>query len=207
MLTSLSQLAMKLTVPGVPDIYQGADLWEFSLVDPDNRRPVDFGLRQRLLGDLLQSSEGDSALRTHRLSQMLRNWRDGRIKLYLTQMLLGLRAADPELFRSGSYEPFKVHGASADHVVAFLRRHGDRQILVVAGRLFATLMRKSENVYDGAALWGETGVRTGTNQIREWTNVLTGERVQPMRKGRAGFIPCAQALRTLPVGIFQSSVR
>lgn len=110
----LAQAVLKLTVPGVPDIYQGADLWEQSMVDPDNRRPVDFALRARLLD------------RAGPLD--LTDWRDGGVKLAVIQRLLDLRAVEPDLFAEGSYEPV----AAGNAVVAFARRHGERTVLVAA---------------------------------------------------------------------------
>ncbi len=202
MLASLSQLVLKLTVPGVPDIYQGADLWDFSLVDPDNRRPIDFGLREMLLGRLAGEKGGDPDLRAGRIAEMLTNWRDGRIKLFITQGLLGLRAANPDLFRSGSYEPLQSQGERADHVIAFTRRIGDRRLLVVAGRLFARLMKSTGQTYDGATVWGDTAVRCESEPVSEWANLLTGARIRPQLREEAVCLPCAQALKTLPVGVF-----
>jgi maltooligosyltrehalose synthase len=108
---SLAQTLLRLTVPGVPDLYQGTELWDLSLVDPDNRRPVDYALREKLLGTA--------------------SWRDGSIKQALIVQALGLRKTLPDLFAKGSYEPVAVRGPLADHVVAFLRRH-DSDVLVVA---------------------------------------------------------------------------
>ena len=207
MLASLSQLLMKLTVPGVPDIYQGADLWDLSLVDPDNRRPIDFGLRQDLLQAITGGEGGDPGLRAGRLSQMLAGWRDGRIKLHLTRALLKLRAADPELFRSGSYEPLQSHGRWADHVIAFTRRLGDRRLLVVTGRLFARLMKKTGQAYDGAAAWGDTAVEAESDPVAEWTSLLTGECIRPELRGQAALLPCAEVLNVLPVGVLLSRAR
>jgi (1->4)-alpha-D-glucan 1-alpha-D-glucosylmutase len=114
-INSLAQTLLRLTVPGVPDLYEGTELWDLSLVDPDNRTPVDFALRQELLGT------GDS------------------LKQMLIVRALGLRKAMPELFVHGSYEPVAVEGPLADHVIAFLRRHEVDAILVVAPRLPASL--------------------------------------------------------------------
>lgn len=114
----LAQTLLRLTAPGVPDLYQGAELWDLSLVDPDNRRPVDFARRQSLLGTASAPA-----------------WRDGAIKQALIQRGLALRRAIPALFADGSYEPIAVDGPLADHVVAFVRRHGADAILVAVPRL------------------------------------------------------------------------
>jgi malto-oligosyltrehalose synthase len=114
----LAQTLLRLTVPGVPDLYQGTELWDLSLVDPDNRRPVDFALRQSLLG-----------------TASLSTWRAGAIKQALIQRGLALRQAMPALFSGGSYEPVAVEGRFSDNVVAFLRRHGADAVLVAIPRL------------------------------------------------------------------------
>jgi (1->4)-alpha-D-glucan 1-alpha-D-glucosylmutase len=207
MLASLSQLVMKLTVPGVPDIYQGADLWDLSLVDPDNRRPVDFGLRETLLQAIASAKSKDQDFPAGRFSDMLAGWRDGRIKLFITQALLGLRAADPELFRSGSYEPLQSRGERADHVIAFTRRLGERRLLVMAGRLFAGLVKKTRQAYDGAAVWGDTAVGCEAEPVLEWTSLLTGECIRPQLRGQTACLPCARALKALPVGVFLARER
>ncbi|MBS0525472.1 MAG: malto-oligosyltrehalose synthase [Proteobacteria bacterium] len=114
-INSLAQTLLRLTVPGVPDLFQGTELWDFSLVDPDNRRPVDFRLRQELLGTA--------------------TWRNGAIKQALIVQALGLRKVMPDLFAQGSYEPIAAQGPLRDNVVAFLRRHEGQALLVAAPRL------------------------------------------------------------------------
>jgi (1->4)-alpha-D-glucan 1-alpha-D-glucosylmutase len=140
----LSQTLLKLTLPGVPDIYQGTELWDFSLVDPDNRRPVDFDARAAALTD-----QPIEALRAH--------WRDGRIKQALIARVLALRAAQPHVFAYGSYEPLEVRGACADKIVAFARRREDALAIVVVPRVASTLLREGEIIFDPAA-WQDTMV-------------------------------------------------
>jgi (1->4)-alpha-D-glucan 1-alpha-D-glucosylmutase len=112
---SLAQTLLRLTVPGVPDLFQGTELWDFSLVDPDNRRPVDFALREKVLGTA--------------------TWQNGALKQALIAQALGLRQVLPDLFGKGSYEPLAANGPLADHVVAFLRRHDGNALLVAVPRL------------------------------------------------------------------------
>lgn len=121
----LAQTLLRLTAPGVPDLYQGTELWDFSLVDPDNRRPVDFALRQKMLG----------------AEVTLATWREGAIKQRLIVQALALRAALPDLFADGSYEPVTVEGPLADHIVAFLRRHQSEAVLAVVPRMPRALIR------------------------------------------------------------------
>jgi (1->4)-alpha-D-glucan 1-alpha-D-glucosylmutase len=124
-INSLSQLAIKLTAPGVPDIYQGNEIWNFTLVDPDNRQPVDYEQRRELLASLEKAAP----------EELLGQWTDGRIKLFLTQGLLRFRREHAELFRSGSYLPLTRTGEFADCCIAFAREHEGKWIAVVVPRL------------------------------------------------------------------------
>ena len=127
-LNGLSQLGLKALTPGVPDFYQGTELWDFSLVDPDNRRPVDFTRRHQMLKTAPAA-----------WADLADDWRDGRIKLALTHSLLRLRRDYAEVFGRGSYEPLPVSGAHAGHVIAFARTWKRQQIVVAIGRRFASL--------------------------------------------------------------------
>jgi (1->4)-alpha-D-glucan 1-alpha-D-glucosylmutase len=127
---SLVQLVLKHTVPGVPDTYQGTELWDLNLVDPDNRRPVDFVARASLLAQLEEQWDRDPAGVLARLSSQ---WRDGHLKLLLTRILLRTRAEHPGLFASGSYLPCDV-GQADGKVCAFIRRNADVELLVVFAR-------------------------------------------------------------------------
>ncbi|MBI4365863.1 MAG: malto-oligosyltrehalose synthase [Deltaproteobacteria bacterium] len=129
-LNGLSQVALKTLLPGVPDFYQGTELWDHSLVDPDNRRPVDFAARQRETAEI---GPDWTELSTH--------WRDGRIKLALTRRLLHLRRKLPELFARGTYEPIAVSGRHASHVIAFARHFKRQEIVAIIGRHFAPLTK------------------------------------------------------------------
>jgi (1->4)-alpha-D-glucan 1-alpha-D-glucosylmutase len=134
-LNGLSQLALKALLPGVPDFYQGTEFWDTSLVDPDNRRPVDFEQRAR-------------ALATHETnwSTLASQWQDGRIKFALTRELLALRQKFADLLRSGSYEPLQMTGRHAAHVIVFTRTLRREQVVVAIGRHFAPLT-------DGGRRW------------------------------------------------------
>ena len=124
-LNSLSQLVLKLTLPGVPDFYQGTELWDFSLVDPDNRRPTNFDLRRALLSE------------AERWPELVQNWRDGRIKAVLTRRLLRIRQEFPSLFRDGDYSPLSLEGVDAERVIGFARTHKRQRLVVAVGRHFA----------------------------------------------------------------------
>jgi (1->4)-alpha-D-glucan 1-alpha-D-glucosylmutase len=126
-LNSLSQVVLKATLPGVPDFYQGTEFWDLSLVDPDNRRPVDFAAR----------IDGLSALRSPDWKSLTKDWQSGRLKFALTAHLLNLRTEFSELFADGDYEPLEVRGPHRNHVIAFARRRDDRAVIVAVARLFA----------------------------------------------------------------------
>jgi (1->4)-alpha-D-glucan 1-alpha-D-glucosylmutase len=125
-LNSLSQLTLKLTLPGVPDFYQGTELWDLSLVDPDNRRPVDYERRQTLARDALD------------WPSLTESWQDGRIKMDLMRRLLQLRHEFASVFRDGDYSPLHFEGTDADRVVGFSRTHKWQRVLVMVGRHFST---------------------------------------------------------------------
>jgi (1->4)-alpha-D-glucan 1-alpha-D-glucosylmutase len=124
-INSLTQTLLKLASPGVPDIYQGNDIWDFSLVDPDNRRPVDYNQRRAMLDALAKAKP----------EELWQNWPDGRIKMFLTQRLLRFRKENIDLFRQGNYLPLNAVGAFSDCCVSFARESGDKWIIVVAPRL------------------------------------------------------------------------
>ena len=139
-LNSLGQTLLKLTSPGVPDIYQGNEVWDFSLVDPDNRRPVDYTRRVTLLEQIEQAAT-DSGRVPALLDDMLANLADGRAKLYTIWRALRLRVEHPEVFDLGSYAAIEPYGPRADHLCALARRHGSFVVVAVVGRWFATLPR------------------------------------------------------------------
>jgi (1->4)-alpha-D-glucan 1-alpha-D-glucosylmutase len=152
---SLSQTLLKLTSPGVPDTYQGNDLWDFSLVDPDNRRPADYTHRQQLFESLRRWDSNPDAISVRRL---LESPEDGRLKLYLIWKTLCLRKQWPDVFHRAEYLPLTVEGERANHVVAFLRKNDYVSLLVVAPRLVAGLLGESELPPMGSNVWVDTHV-------------------------------------------------
>jgi (1->4)-alpha-D-glucan 1-alpha-D-glucosylmutase len=186
---SLVQTTLKLTVPGVPDIYQGAELWDFSLVDPDNRRPVDFALRARLLDAVDEALAGDRAAS---FAEMLDRWEDGRIKLALTTTLLRLRASQPDLFAAGDYEPLSADGDDGERVCGFLRRHEEETMLVAVERFPA----RSEGGARDARLVAADPHETGAPPAA-WRDVLTGRIV----RSENGGIEASVLFTTLPVAV------
>jgi len=192
----LSQTVLKLTAPGVPDLYQGSELWDFSLVDPDNRRPVDFAHRRRLL-EALPRTPGDDAV-----TALLRGWPDGRIKLFVLSRLLAARRDRPALFRDGGYEAVATRGDRADHLVAFVRRDAGAALLVAVPRLAAVLTDAGRPFPLGTAAWGDTalvlpeGIEAGS-----WINLFTGARLAPAAADGGGRLAAADLLSACPVAV------
>jgi (1->4)-alpha-D-glucan 1-alpha-D-glucosylmutase len=130
---SLIQAVGKLTGPGVPDIYQGCELWDLNLVDPDNRRPVDFAVREAAIGDLaarLEAPDQRSAL----FKTLMDEWQDGRVKQSTIALLLALRRDEPDLFSAGDYQPLVIDGDRSDWAFGYIRASGDRKLAVVIAR-------------------------------------------------------------------------
>ena len=181
MVNSLTQTVLKLTVPGVPDIYQGCDVWDYSLVDPDNRRWVDYEFRRRTLA-ALAGVDG---------RELLATWPDGRVKLFVLSTLLRHRREHAEFFRGATYRAVEVTGEHAESVVAFGREGGGKALLVVVPRL-------SSRVADlpvGAA-WGDTALTLEAEAGGEWRDLFTGREVRGGRLSEllADF-PCAVLTR------------
>jgi (1->4)-alpha-D-glucan 1-alpha-D-glucosylmutase len=196
---SLSQTVLKLTCPGVPDIYQGNDLWDFSLVDPDNRRPVDYLRRQQLFESIRRlSSEPDKAW----AAEMLKTPEDGRLKLYAIWKTLCLRKEYPELFQAGEYLPLEVQGAKANHAVAFIRKHEKTSALVVVPRLLAGLLGESDRPPIGAEVWTDTRILSPCACSAPFRNVYTGEALDLQRFNGKPTIQLCDALLGFPVGVF-----
>lgn len=165
MFNSLSQTLLKLTAPGVPDIYQGNEVRHFSLVDPDNRRPVDYALRRKILKQLESEIQPSEAVVNGAVD----------LKLYLTRKTLMVRRNEPSLFQQGDYVPLKVSGKQANHVVAFARQHGGRTAIVAVPRLCATLMGEDLDSVCRAEIWEDTGIEIAKSGASCCHNIFTGE--------------------------------
>ena len=170
---SLAQTLLKLTAPGVPDIYQGSELWQFHLVDPDNRRPVDYDLRRARLAQVKALLADAPGTWPTRLKPLVDDMTDGRIKLYLTWRTLQLRARWPELFRDGDYEPLVASGAGSEYVVAYARRRADKAIVVVVPRLL-TKMAGGRDEVASAPDWRDTCIALPASGDGGWYDLFTG---------------------------------
>jgi malto-oligosyltrehalose synthase len=159
----LAQTLLKLTTPGVPDFFQGTDLWDFSLVDPDNRRPVDFA--ERILA---MREAGDPV-------ELASHWRDGRVKQALIARALHARGDSPALFQAGDYVPVAAIGPLADHVIAFTRSHDNRHCLVVVPRLTVRLLTGDDSMVFAADAWDGTSIELPESLVNaQWRDPFTG---------------------------------
>ncbi|HEY0335872.1 MAG TPA: malto-oligosyltrehalose synthase, partial [Burkholderiales bacterium] len=195
MLNSLSMTLLKLASPGVPDIYQGNETSDFSLVDPDNRRAVDYSKRGQLLDQLAQLEK--SSRLADDVKRLAASGLDGSAKTWIIWRTLALRKNEPDLFRDSHYVPLQAHGAHAEHVIAFMRRRGTRAVVAVAGRLWMKLGTREAQLPLGV-MWGDTAIDAGplTGNL---VNVLTGETVQ-VREGR---IRVGEAMRSFPAALLR----
>jgi (1->4)-alpha-D-glucan 1-alpha-D-glucosylmutase len=179
-LNSLSQITLKATMPGVPDFYQGTEFWDLSLVDPDNRRPVDFAER----ASVLESVERPN------WEALAQRWPDGHIKLAWTRHLLKLRTELADEFTQGTYEPLEVSGPHRDHVIAFARRHGRHAVITAIARSFAPLS-------DDGRSWPSAQAFEGTLHIK-------GYSTEGHSKAGAAEIPLSSLFQHLPAAVLKA---
>ncbi len=195
---SLSQTLLRLTAPGVPDTYQGTELWDFSLVDPDNRRPVDYERRRKMLESLRARLDGD---RRQLARELVEAKEDGRVKLYVTHLALRLRRDNPGLFADGAYVPLEAEGARKDHVFGFIRNKDGRSAAVVVPRSLMRLLREPGSVPTGQ-VWEDTVVRLpGTGANGRWRNVFTGETLTASQES----LRLAEVFGEFPVALLTAS--
>lgn len=202
---SLAQVVLKVASPGVPDFYQGGELWDLALVDPDNRRPVDFGVRRRLLAELGPAVAGDlaPARRAELVRALLERWEDGTIKLYVTARALGLRRERPETFLAGGYVPLEASGERAPNLVAFARVLGDDVVIAVVPRLASGLAHGAPPL--GLEAWGDTIVHLPEPLADlDFEDALTGAPHRPERGGRGATLRAAGAFAVLPLALLAS---
>ncbi|CAG1771671.1 partial (1-_4)-alpha-D-glucan 1-alpha-D-glucosylmutase, partial [uncultured bacterium] len=198
MMNSLSQTLLKITCPGVPDLYQGTELWDLSMVDPDNRRPVDFGKRRALLEEIVKRAKKD---RDGLMAELLASPQDGRVKLFATQAALQARRARQALFASGQYLPLECLGEHSRSAVAFARASEGESAVTIVPRFLTTLCREGE--YATGRKWGDTLVKLPEElHGNGWTDAFTG------RKYPAGKeLLLSGALATFPIALLLSAKR
>jgi len=195
---SLCQLLLKMTSPGICDFYQGSELWDLSLVDPDNRRPVDYAKRISLLGHI-QSAWAKDPAGTFRA--LLTDWQDGQIKLFLTQAVLRLRKRHPALFLEGDYRPLPPEWEKKNHMLGFLRRHSGTEILVVVSlRASGRLEKDSLLALSELAREGEIPL-PADSQTTGWRQLFTRKAVRAGSSGKAPSLSLEQAMCGAPFSV------
>ncbi|MFO0887510.1 MAG: malto-oligosyltrehalose synthase [Isosphaeraceae bacterium] len=206
LLNSLAQTLLKLTCPGVPDTYQGTELWDFSLVDPDNRRPVDYGLRRKMLDELdrdISAGRGDMRALARRLVE---DKEDGRIKLYITSLALRCRRDRPGLFSTGEYLPLAVEGEYADTLFAFARRDESRWAIIAVPRFMSRLIPDTGPQRSCDESWGGINLRLdGIPPGIRWKNLFTGTLSTTQERSRdRPVIPATELFEDFPVAMLLS---
>jgi (1->4)-alpha-D-glucan 1-alpha-D-glucosylmutase len=202
MSNSLAQLLVKLTAPGIPDCYQGTELWEFSLVDPDNRRPVDFDHRAAILQDCQKLVDKDDVNRPALVRRLMESWEDGRIKLYLLQTGLRHRREHPALYLDGDYVPLECEGQRKGNICAFARLHQEQAVVTVIPRLTAGLVPAGPP--EAADMWQDTRLtvpswKAGSHYI----NLITGQHLETATEEGRQVLSLSQVLRDCPVALLE----
>ena len=207
MINSLAQVTLKIGSPGVPDFYQGTDLWDLSLVDPDNRRAVDFNRRVCALNEVDSLLASDPNTRAERLRGWLETWGDGRVKLLVTAAGMRLRRELPEVFLGGRYIPVPTEISVPAGAVAFARTAPDDAsgVLFAAPRLCARLITPALSLPVGGECWKTSRMMLPPElRDREFRDEITGAHVRPTRAGENAWIFLGEAFRTLPIAILRA---
>jgi (1->4)-alpha-D-glucan 1-alpha-D-glucosylmutase len=195
-LNSLAQLTVKVFSPGVPDFYQGEELWDFSLVDPDNRRQVDYRRRETLLEEV-SAGRLTPAIAAER-------WMDGSIKLLLTAKALQLRNRHRSLFEQGAYVRLTASGSANEHICAFARTDGQRGVIVVVPRLWASLVRPGQLPL--GEVWSDQALELPAEASRHWRNVITGEELSATDIGAGeASVRLDEIFRSFPIAVLESA--
>lgn len=202
MYNSLSQVLLKITCPGVPDFYQGTEIWNLSLVDPDNRRPVDYALRNRMLEDLKKREFEISQREFSR--ELIANRTDGMIKLYLIYKTINYRRKNRELFERGEYLPLEVMGERADNVCAFARRIGTQRVIVSVPRYFTKLIPQAEDLPLGKQVWGDSYIVVPISEPgARYLNIFTGETLTARTFKEATALQLSDVFFSFPVSVLE----
>jgi len=191
---SLSQTLLKYTAPGVPDTYQGTELWDLSMVDPDNRRPVDYQQRISFLNEIKEKAQAD-VLKL--IDELFSSKEDGRIKLFLTYRVLQARKENLAVFQKGDYLPLDVSGKFKDHIVAFARSSGNKMSIAIAPRFLTSLVQPGE--YPLGKQWDDTYLQLPSAAPLVWKDAITAQIIQA-----DGTLQIGEALKHFPVALLIS---
>ncbi|HXU19096.1 MAG TPA: malto-oligosyltrehalose synthase [Verrucomicrobiae bacterium] len=201
MINGLAEVLLKITCPGVPDFYQGSELWDFRLVDPDNRGRVDFGERSRLLEAVVRESDKDLACGAR---DFVEHWPDGRIKLHVIRQTLAYRRKYDELFSKGDFIPLEARGNRAEHVVAYLRSLGELCALTVVPRWLAATQAEPPQM-DLREFWQDTALLLPRETSRSWRNIFTHREIGSQLFGDNQTLLLGDLLAQFPVAVLTSA--
>ena len=202
MYNSLSQTLLKITSPGIPDFYQGTELWDFSLVDPDNRRPVDYTCRISALEEIKKSERERPLAEFARELAVQRE--NGYIKLFLAYKALNYRKTHRVLFEKGDYLPIEIKGEKSRHICAFARKSETATLVVVAPRFFSKLIQKQDELPMGKAVWADMFLSIPFETAgAPYRNVFTGEIVYTWKYGDTTAFSVSEILANFPVALME----
>lgn len=193
---SLGQLLIKITAPGIPDIYQGTEFWDLSMVDPDNRRPVDYQHRMGVLDQIIKDGQNDLP---QLLSHLMTDYANGNIKMFVMQRALSARLSSIDLFQSGDYLPLEVVGDYKENILAYARSFNHDWCIIVVPKLLGNKLSEGEWPV-GMKFWGETKIVLPKGAPKKWVNVFTDDGIAV-----EDHLFVEQALSTFPVAILKSS--
>jgi (1->4)-alpha-D-glucan 1-alpha-D-glucosylmutase len=196
-LNSVAQTLLKIASPGVPDFYQGTELWDLNFVDPDNRRAVDFERRKKLLDELRKREENDV---TGLLQDLTWDLGSGRLKLFVTYKGLVFRRSQRPLFENGAYLPLDAVGARKDHVVAFARHAGDRWALAVVPRHLTGIIKPGALPLRDS-VWSDTKLVLPEGAPEQWFHIFTNEKLSAVSSQGKKFLPMTSALQNFPLAL------
>ena len=198
---SLSQTVLKITSPGIPDFYQGTEVWNFSLADPDNRRPVDYDLLRSLLKKLQEAEDQNLE---NLVDQLIQDPIDGAVKLYVTRSALRFRRVNRELFAKGSYSGLRAVGEKHRHVITFSRSYRQREVVVVAGRFFALLGADKRRPV-GKDTWSDTAVVVRRSvAATHYRELFTGRVIATEKRNGTLVLPVSEVFSSLPIALLTS---
>ena len=198
MVNGLTQAMVKIISPGIPDFYQGSELWDLRLVDPDNRQPVNFAERASMLEALKQHSEPSATL----TSELAKHWEDGRVKLYAIWKALNFRRVRTELFSNGDFVELKASGPYAEHIFAILRHHKREWALFVAPRWLSRA--REARTADREISWDQTAIQLPNAAPQTWESIFTGE-IITAAEDHATALPVDQVLNQFPVALLREN--
>jgi (1->4)-alpha-D-glucan 1-alpha-D-glucosylmutase len=203
---SLSQMLLKITSPGVPDFYQGTELWDLSQVDPDNRRPVDYSLRMQMLTEMIDREKEIGILQLSR--ELTQRREDGRVKLFLIYKALNHRKGNRSLFEKGEYLPLEVLGGRENHVCTFARRLGNMTAIIAVPRFLTSIVPDVNSLPLGNEVWHDSAVVLPFDKEGvQYYNIVTGETVTTSKIRGAVALYLSDIFQHFPVALFDKIVQ